>query len=189
LRRMKHLSDKELLQKFLAHQADTTCFDELYRRYAHLIYGMSYKFVQDKENAQSILNDTFLQIKKIETEIENIGGWLQRVARNKCLDYIRQNTAQPKVVEIDTNNEGSIKNDFKFVQDSHSDRLIGEEFIKSVLKEINSLEDNTRDCALLRFLDGQKYKEIADTLSLTEQEVRNHIKKARYILRQKFPNY
>ena len=186
---MKNVTDKELLQKYLENQADTTCFDELYRRYAHLIYGMSYKFVQDRATAQSILNDTFLQIKKIDVEVCNIGGWLQKVARNKCLDYVRQNNTQPIVVELDTNNEESFKNDINFVQNSDSERLISNELISSVLKEINSLEKNTRDCALLRFLDDHKYKEIAEILSLTEQEVRNHIKKARYILRKKLPNY
>jgi RNA polymerase sigma factor (sigma-70 family) len=182
---MKDFTDKELLQKFVADQANTTCFNELYRRYAHLLFGVALKSLKDEAAAQSVLNDTFLQIKKIETEIDNVGGWLYRVVRNKCIDKMRQGDNEPPFVELDDNIIESVKNDDNFLQKPVSERLIEDEGVQRILNAIQLLETEIRQCALLRFVEGYKYKEIAETIAISENEVKKNLQAARYFLHQK----
>jgi RNA polymerase sigma factor (sigma-70 family) len=181
---MKDFSDKDLVQQYLNNPADATCFNELHQRYAHLIFGIAYKYLQDTERAETIRNDTFLQIRKIGEDIENLGAWLHIIARNKCLDVLRKENLEPKTLEFNEEIELTEKNDDFFVQKSDLLRHIEEEGESYILNKIENLPENLRECAILRFVDGAKYKEIANLMTLTEDEVRNNLQKARLILRK-----
>ena len=124
---MKNFTDKELLQNFVANEADTTCFNELYRRYAHLLYGVALKYLKDETDAQSVLNDAFLQIRKVEEEVVNVGGFLYKIICNKCIDKIRRTGAEPPFVELDEKTILSIKNDDIFLQKPDSEMYLFKE--------------------------------------------------------------
>lgn len=182
---MKDFTDSELLQKFAANEADTTCFNELYRRYAHLLFGVALKYLKDETEAQSVLNDTFLQIKKIEEEVINVGGLLYKIICNKCIDKIRRAGAEPPFVELDEKTILSVKNDDIFLQKHDSERLIRDEGVERIMNAIQQLEPEVRQCALLRFVEGYQYKEIAISVSIPENQVKKNLQAARYFLKQK----
>jgi RNA polymerase sigma-70 factor (ECF subfamily) len=157
----------------------------LYRRYAHLLFGVALKILKDETTAQSVLNDTFLQIKKLDKEIDNVGGWLYKIVRNKCIDRMRQSDNEPPFVELDEEIIKSVKNDDNFQQKPVSERLIEDEGVQRILNAIQLLETEIRQCALLRFVEGYKYKEIAEVIDISENEVKKNLQVARYFLNQK----
>lgn len=181
---MENLSDKILVEQHLNDPHDATCFGELYRRYAHLVFGVAYKHLRCEEQAESIKNDTLLQIQKTTQAIENLAAWLHTVAQNKCIDVLRKQNLEAETVEFDTEKELTQKNDLYFVQKSDLERHIEEEGESYILTKIENLPTEVRKCAVLRFVDGLKYKEIAAITALTEADVRNNLQKARLILRK-----
>ena len=181
---MENLSDKILVEQHLNDPHDATCFGELYRRYAHLIFGVAYKHLRNEEQAESIKNDTLLQIRKTTAEIENLAAWLHRVAQNKCIDVLRKQNLEMEIVDLDNEIDLSDKNDLFFLPKNELERLIEEEGERYILTKIENLPTEVRECAVLRFVDGLKHKEIAAITALTEGDVRNNLQKARLILRK-----
>ena len=181
---MENLSDKILVEQHLNDPHDATCFGELYRRYAHLIFGVAYKHLRNEEQAETIKNDTLLQLRKATAEIENLAAWLHRVAQNKCIDALRKQNLEVATLDLDDEIDLYDKNDVFFVPKNELERLIEEEGERYILTKIDDLPTEMRKCAVLRFVDGLKHKEIAAITALTEGDVRNNLQKARLILRK-----
>jgi RNA polymerase sigma-70 factor, ECF subfamily len=68
-------------------------YAELYDRYAAMLYGVTLRIVTDREDAENILQDTFVKIwNKIDTYDASKGRlatWLLNIARNTAIDFTR----------------------------------------------------------------------------------------------------
>ena len=58
--------------------------------------------------------------------------------------------------------------------------------IKLVRQLVDSLPEKQRSCVQLRDFEGKPYKEIADILGITEQQVKVNIFRARQTIKQRF---
>lgn len=80
---------------------DESAFAALYDDYAGLIYGVIIRIVQDKEDAENLLQDCFI---KIWRNIEffdpgkgRLATWLINIARNTAIDFTRSKYYSQKV--------------------------------------------------------------------------------------------
>ncbi|MDR1517341.1 MAG: sigma-70 family RNA polymerase sigma factor [Dysgonamonadaceae bacterium] len=77
-------------------------FGELYRRYIPLLYGLCLKYLGKEEDAQDAVMDIFegLADKVRRYDIKNFHTWLYSVAKNHCLQRLR-NEKRAVFVNID----------------------------------------------------------------------------------------
>ena len=73
----KNLSDESILQKF-KETGENSFIGMLFKRYAHLVCGLCYKYIPDEQEAEDKMMEIFeLVIKKINNqEIKYFKSWL-----------------------------------------------------------------------------------------------------------------
>lgn len=78
-------------------EGDVAAFETLYRRHAGAIYGLALRMLRNREDAEDLLQEIFLQAHaKIESfqGRSAFGTWLHRLAVNRCLDHLRSRASK-----------------------------------------------------------------------------------------------
>lgn len=74
-------------------QNDERMVNELYQRYSAMLFGIISRVVKESEEAENLLQDTFLKIWKNIHQYDatkgNFSTWVINVARNTAIDYVR----------------------------------------------------------------------------------------------------
>ena len=131
-------------------------------------------------DADDITQEVLIRIwKNIDSfNINKAKSWIMRTTRNLCLDYLRQRqSSTKKFIEINEefeNNydEGNMLND--------PDIMLRKELIKSKINEaVEKLPELLKSVFVLYELEGMKYKEISETLSIPINSVKVYLLRAR----------
>lgn len=84
-------SEEELV--LLLKQGSKEAFDQLYRQYAAVLYGIVNKVVADEQTAQDVLQETFVKIwnniSKYNAAKGRLYTWMINIARNSAIDKLR----------------------------------------------------------------------------------------------------
>ena len=64
--------------------------------------------------------------------------------------------------------------------------MLQKDRIQLVKQMVNALPEKQRSCMQLRDIEGKPYKEIAEVLGITEQQVKTNIFRARQTIKQKY---
>ena len=70
-----------------------------------------------------------------------------------------------------------------------SERMIQKDKLDIVRNIIDELPEKQRSCLQLRDIEGKSYKEIADILCITEDQVKVNIFRARQTVKQRFQQF
>ena len=84
-------SDKELW-RLVSQEDDRPAFEQLYRRTLHALLGAIYKWADSADEAEDILQEVFVELVeayRLLKPIEQVSGWLFRVAKNRIIDRFR----------------------------------------------------------------------------------------------------
>ena len=111
--------------------------------------------------------------------IDSIEAFSLTVCRNLSLDRIKKKE----------NNNDSLE-DVKVAEPLASsnpqDRMIEEDKISLVKQIVDALPEKQRSCMQLRDFEGKSYKEIAEILEISEEQVKVNIFRARQTVKQKY---
>jgi RNA polymerase sigma-70 factor (ECF subfamily) len=84
------LSDRLLLQR--ARAGDALSFDVLFHRYYDRVYGVLFRLVGNRGEAEDLLQEVFLTLYRqppAAKDEANLAGWLYRVATNRGYNHLR----------------------------------------------------------------------------------------------------
>src|SRR6187399_305158 len=83
-------TDLELLKHF-KESGDLRSWSTLFSRYASLVYGVSLKYLKDRDDAKDAVMQIFEKLILIlkEHEVVNFKSWLYVTTRNHCLMQLR----------------------------------------------------------------------------------------------------
>lgn len=138
--------------------------------YSDNIYRFILKSINDQEAAKDIVQETYtkLWIKHESVEFEKVKSYLFTTSYHTLIDYTRK---EKRSTRIEDNHERLL-----FHENQYSD-------LKELLNEaILLLSEKQRSTILLRDYEGYSYKEISETLSITEAQVKVNIFRARQFL-------
>ena len=93
-------SDEELLRNF-RESGNLDVLGELYSRYMHLVYGVSLKYLSDRDDAQDAVMQIFEKLihDLPRHEVTNFKSWLYVLTKNHCLMEIRSRKSTDKRLE------------------------------------------------------------------------------------------
>lgn len=174
---LKHLKSKEM-------------FDVLHALYFQKLFCVAYGYVSSKEDAEEIVQDVFVKLWKKQDKINsisNITGYLYKMTRNSCLDFLRSKKDQ---LAIGTNKlqQHNLLNFYALSNDTAS--LIIEKELQTQIEEgAKRLPEKCRLVFMKSRMEGLKHKEIADNLNISTKTVENHITKALKHLRAYLKEY
>jgi RNA polymerase sigma-70 factor (family 1) len=171
------LSDDELapLLKEGRHQA----FTEIFKRYNHLLYIYAYKKLNDKEEAQDIVQELFVRLwKNHQTFVlrTSLASYLYRSVRNRSLDLFAHKKIKAGYISSFQNSIDNLN--------ATTDYLVREKDISALIdREIQTLPAKMRDIFILSRKYHLSQKEIAIRLDISEETVNKQIKRALRVLR------
>ena len=173
---------------------DRAEFARLVDAYSTLIYRLGLKMLGNQQDAEDILQNTFLNAL---THLANFEGrssiltWLYRIAANEALMMIRRRKSNFNLEDMQPEDSDDIALPETFVDWSllpEKELLSGEG--KAVLdKAIKQLPENLRVVFILRDVEDLSIKETAEILNLTEVNVKARLLRARMALREQLSSY
>lgn len=154
-------------------------FTALYEEYSGSIRKLCMGYTGDAVLAQDLLQETFL---RVWNNMERFRGdakwstWIYRIAVNTCLTHLRDN----KHSFLDMEHPASER-----IQDENVNK---EEQIALLYKCISQLEETDR-LIITMVLEDKPYEEIADILSITENNLRVKIHRIKKQISEIYNSY
>lgn len=148
------------------------------------LYRLALRITLNSAEAEDIVQDTMMKVwnrRERWDEIESMEAFCLTICRNLALDRMRkaenQNDSLDKTMEQRPDRASS-----------PYEHAVTQDRIQLVREIINTLPEKQRSCVQLRDIEGKAYKEIAEILSITEEQVKVNIFRARQTIKQKFQN-
>jgi RNA polymerase sigma-70 factor, ECF subfamily len=180
---IQQLSDEELVSKFATTQHQTY-FEELYRRYIHLAFGVCLKLMKNEEESQDVVADVFkILFTKLPTaDVKSFKAYLYTVSRNECIARLRQKKSDSeklaKYNHLENSPDDFMEND-GFAALFNTNPSMEQE----VERAVGQLGDEQQTCIRLFFYDDKSYREIATETGFTEKQVKSYLQNGKRNLR------
>ncbi len=171
---LKLQGDEKLIA--MARAGNPGAFEAIVDRYQGRLLGFCRQMLGSTEDAEDVLQEVFVNAYRAmladEREI-NLRPWLYRIARNRCLNYLRKPKADAQesmdmVPEVDAA--------------STAERVHNREEFRQILSDVNKLPETQRAALLLREMDALSYEEIAAAMDTTVPSVKSLLVRARISL-------
>ena len=175
----------EQLQIKALSEGDITAFEMLFRNYYQPLCNYAYTFLQDKEDAEEIVQSTFLLVwEKRETLAirTSVKPYLYAMVRNACLNVLKHEKIKQRFAgeEIALGERG---------HDNVSHDMESNELEYRIKIAMNELPEQCRLVFKLSRFEELKYAEIAEQLNISVKTVENHMGKALRIMREQLKDY
>ena len=162
--------DGRLLES--ARQGDLDAFEALVRRHQRRVYSLAWHGVRDPMLAEEIAQDVFVQLHASLPRIESgahLGAWLRRTAAHRVIDTLRARRPARSLDEITEPHVGACD------ADPLADRLVH--------RALARLAPRARLVVMLRYMDDLAPTEIAQTLDMSLNTVKSHLRRGLLVLR------
>lgn len=146
------------------------------------LYRLALRMTLNPQEAEDIVQDTLIKIwnrRETLSEIQSLEAFSMTICRNISLDHLKSRENQNSSLEglvIDRPDHSLTP----LEQTQQNDNI---ERIKRIM---DSLPEKQRTCMQLRDFEGKSYKDIAEILSMTEEQVKINIFRARKTVKEKF---
>lgn len=148
----------------------------LYDKFACKVYPVCYRYAKNKEDANDILQETFMRVfDKLDTfqDKGSFEGWIRKIAVNTSIRHY-QNSLR-KIDQYDS----------EYVPELSSDETILSEMnAEDILKKISQLPTGFRVVFNMYAIEGYSHKEIGEQLGISESSSRSQLARARQSLMQ-----
>jgi RNA polymerase sigma-70 factor (ECF subfamily) len=177
------LTDEDLARAYT--RGETTCFDELVRRYSGQIYAFIFRMIGRPEDADDLTQEVFVQLLRSLPSVRTdafLRPWIFVIARNKCLDHLKRRRALPFSDLSDPTTGGEL-----VVADARPlpEELAERADLAQILRDaIAVLPERYRAVVALRYSSDLTFAEIGQVLGLPENTVKTHFQRAKAMLRR-----
>jgi RNA polymerase sigma-70 factor (ECF subfamily) len=175
----------EHLQLRALADGDITTFEMLFRTYYQPLCNYAYTFLQDRQDAEEIVQSTFLMVweKKNELAIRtSVKPYLYAMVRNACLNALKHE-------KIKQRHAGEELATAERSYDSVAHIVATNELEFRIKEAIDELPEQCRMVFKLSRFEELKYSEIAEQLGISIKTVENHMGKALKIMRDRLRDY
>ncbi|HYG95887.1 MAG TPA: RNA polymerase sigma factor [Solirubrobacterales bacterium] len=171
---LKFQGDENLVA--LTRKGHQHAFDAIVERYQSRLLGFCRQMLGSTEDAEDVLQEVFVAAYRAMVADERpiaVRPWLYRIARNRCLNYLRKPKADAQesmdmVPEVDAA--------------STAECVHNREEFRQILSDVNKLPETQRAALLLREMDALSYEEIAAAMDTTVPSVKSLLVRARISL-------
>lgn len=146
------------------------------------LFRLALRITLNRTEAEDIVQDTLIKVwnRRYEWEdIDSIEAFSLTICRNLSLDRIKKKENNNDSLE-------DVKVAEPFSSSNPQDRMIQADKINLVKQIVDALPEKQRSCMQLRDFEGKSYKDIADVLGITEEQVKVNIYRARQTVKIKF---
>ncbi|HEX4277353.1 MAG TPA: sigma-70 family RNA polymerase sigma factor [Bryobacteraceae bacterium] len=139
-----------------------------------LVFSLAVRFLRDREGAEELAQDVFLQLYKQIRQIESpahAASWLRRAICHRCIDEARKRRLRPRIALED-------------VPEPASESRNADPFLNERLRRlVGDLPESARMVVLLRYQEDLDPSDIAGMLNMPISTVKSHLHRSLAVLR------
>lgn len=143
----------------------------------NIMYRLALRITLNSQEAEDVVQDTIIKLWKMGEQldkVENMEAYILRMTRNLALDRQRLKVNQGESLDgMDFQSSANIEHTME-----------QEERINIIRKAMEQLPEKQRVAMQLRDFEGRSYKEIAEVMEITEDQVKVNIFRARQAIRE-----
>jgi len=175
-------SDEVLMSRY-RETAQPADFNALVNRYEKELYRYLVRYLGDRDLAQDVFQNTFLQVHTKRALYEDgrpVRPWLYSIATHQAVDALRKLGRHPTVsldqrLASDGADTGTLVDLLVSASPNPLSELQGAERQEWVRASINKLPDALRQTLLLAYHQDLKYREIAEILKIPVGTVKSRL--------------
>ena len=168
---------------------DMHAFDMIVSRYKTRLYNCVYRMVNNPENAEDLVQETFLRVYKNRHNYQatsNFSTWIYTIALNLARSELRKRKRRQffslnSSTHEDSNTEGFDLPDTSF---GPSDHMEQSELGQAIQKAIDHLPIKYRTVIVLRDVQELSYEQISEILNCPTGTVKSRVNRARLRLQE-----
>jgi len=165
-------SDLELVERYRA-TGDPAHLGELYQRYVHLAFGVSLRYLRNREDAEDAVMEVYEHLASAlrRHEVQNFKSWLYSVVANHCRMTLRRRKSAPLAVEASE----ELLEVLLARAPAASEEDDADERLAVLPQALARLGEGQRRCIELFYLEDRSYAEVASLTGYALNEVKSHI--------------
>jgi RNA polymerase sigma-70 factor, ECF subfamily len=170
---MADFDERALIER--CRTGDDIAFGELVNRYKNLVYGMVWRMIGDRSQADDLAQEVFLKVYRGLPYFRGdarLSTWIFRIVANVCTQSRGRRTPEVALT-TELREPGSI--DQAFADFELRERLD---------KAIAQLPENYRMLIAAHYLEGVQYEALAEALDIPLGTVKTHLYRAKRRLRE-----
>ena len=176
---IKDLSDEQLMLMF--RYGNQNAFALLFEKHRGAVYGFSLRMLGRQHDAEDVCQEVFMRMAIAGKSYEpsaRFKTWLFTIARNCCLNQIRQK--RPVSIQMEHIEHRQTDN-----QEAAASETEATEVLEQAIAE---LPEQWREVFLLRFRNELEYQQISEVTQQPLGTVKTHIHRARLQLAKRMKN-
>lgn len=161
---------------------DKKAFEELFKSQYEPLVQFTYKYLNDIDEAEEVVQETFYKLweKSREIDIEiSLKSYLYQSVRNASLNIIKHKSVERKYIKDSLHNKENSTVNFMEI----------DELKTKISEAVSQLPPACKEVFELSRYEQKKHKEIAEQLNISVKTVENHVGKALKILKKSLKEY
>lgn len=162
---------------------DEAAYHALYSRHAAQIYRLAYGLLQNKEDAEEVLQDSFeyafRKLASYDSSKSAFSTWLYRITVSRCRNKRRRKWLP--TVPMSLMSHIGIKDENAPMPDEKAELS---ELQRAIWAALGRLSPKLRETAVLRYYHGLRYTEIGEILGISPKTAESRMRLAHRQLRE-----
>lgn len=149
----------------------------------NVLYRLALRITMNKEEAEDVVQDTLMKVwdrRDSWQEIESIEAFSLTICRNIALDKVKRSSWSNESLDKAGVEPQASASATPYKRAEQRDML------DMVRRIVDSLPEKQKTCMQLRDFEGKSYKDIAQVMGISEEQVKVSIYRARQAVKQKF---
>ncbi len=173
----------------LALKGDQSAFAELVELYQDKLYHMSYRMLNNRQEAEDVVQETFLRVyKNLDRYDETLkfSTWIYRIATNLCIDRLRKRKPTYSLDAESSDYEGL--DGYSMIPSDNTTpetELILSDTQRIIHQAMESLPPKYKSVMMLRYIRDLSLQEIGDILNMPVTTIKTRVHRGREFLRKK----
>lgn len=163
-------------------RGDESAYTALYDRFASMIYRLNFSLLQQKEDAEEVLQDSFeyafRKLHKYDPRKSQFKTWIYQIAVSRCRNKRRRKRLPSFSLNLLVGREIEDRDVL-----SPDDLLQLDDRQKKVWQALAQLSPKLRETAVLRYYEGLTYAEIGQILGIPAKTAESRMRLAHKQLR------
>jgi RNA polymerase sigma factor (sigma-70 family) len=160
----------------LTRRGNQAAYEALVSRYQARLLAFCRHMLASREDAEDVLQEVFaaaFNAMMADDRTINVRPWLYRIARNRCLNHLRKQTAiGMDSMDVHLADHGT----------TTADKVNDREEFRQLVADVQTLAETQRTALLLREIDALSYEQIAEAMETTVPSVKSLLVRARVSL-------
>ena len=153
-------------------------FDKLFRDNYEMLYRFVHQFIQGQDDCHDIVTAAFEDAWRNADSLQaaTARAYLFRIARNRTIDFLRNQRKHNNYIAYVTMMSRGCDTDEQMAERQHNEALMA--------KVLSGIGSPTSDVLKACYIDGKKYKEVAEEMGMSVASVKKHMVKALKLIRE-----